>query len=196
MSDAAQTTTAPAPPVHHRTNWGKRLVVGSLAAIGLLLLALLGSAFIPRWWAQTIGAQVDGSFSAGSGLGLFYGFVFTALPLVVLWFTFHKRRPWKIWATGFVVALLLAAPNLMTLGIVIGRGNAAHAGERILDVEAPAFRGSTLIGVAGAVVVVAAWRYVAASRRRTNRKMGRLKGELETHRRAAEAGAKGDETSS
>ena len=67
---------------------------------------------------------------------------------------------------ALVVAIVLALPNLMTLGIVLGRGNAAHAGDRILDVEAPAFRGGTLGGalLAGALVGLIAW--LAASRRR------------------------------
>ena len=55
----------------------------------------------------------------------------------------------------------------MTLSIVVGRGNAAHAGDRILDVEAPAFRGGTLAGaiVAGLLVVFIA--YLLVSRDRT-----------------------------
>jgi hypothetical protein len=189
-------TPAPAPPApaaRHRPNWGKRLVVGAVVAIGLLLLSLLGSAFIPRWWAQRIGNQVEGSFAMGTGVGLFNGFVFTALPLVVLWFTFHKRRAWKTWVGGFVGALILAVPNLMTLGIVIGRGSAAHAGERILDVEAPAFRNAVLFGAIGAVVVVGMWRYLMFSRHRTKRKLGQLRGELDGHRREAEAATKADD---
>jgi hypothetical protein len=193
VSSDAPAPAPPAPPAPHRPNWGKRFVVGAVVAIGLLLLSLLGSAFIPRWWAHRIGDQVGGSFATGTGVGLFYGFVFTALPLVVLWYTFHKRRSWKVWAGGLVGAIILASPNLMTLGIVIGRGSAAHAGERTLDVEAPAFRNANLFGVIGALIIVAAWRYLMFSRHRTKRKIGQLKGELDGQRRAAEAAAKGDE---
>ena len=54
----------------------------------------------------------------------------------------------------------------MTLSIVLGRGNAAHAGDRILDVEAPAFRGGTLAGavVAGLLVVFVGYLLVARDR--------------------------------
>ena len=61
---------------------------------------------------------------------------------------------------------MLAIPNLMTLGIVLGRGNAAHAGERILDVEAPAFRGASLAGALIALAMAAFVGYLIASRER------------------------------
>ena len=56
---------------------------------------------------------------------------------------------------GIAFAVLLAIPNLLTLGIVLGVGNAAHAGDRILDVEAPAFRGASLAGALIAVGLAA-----------------------------------------
>jgi hypothetical protein len=51
---------------------------------------------------------------------------------------------------------------------VLGRGNAAHAGDRILDVEAPAFRGGTLGGVvlAGALVGLVGWLFASRGRAR------------------------------
>ena len=62
------------------------------------------------------------------------------------------------------LAVILALPNLMTLGIVLGRGNAAHAGDRILDVEAPAFRGGTLAGALLAGLLVGFVAYLLVSR--------------------------------
>jgi hypothetical protein len=153
-------------------NRSRRIVVG-LVLVGLfLLIGLAGAAFLPRWWAQRIGDQVQGSITAGTLVGLFYGFVFTLVPLVVLWLAFRILDSWRLRAAAVVVALLLAAPNLLTLGIVLGSGSGAHAGERILDVEAPAFRGATLTGalIAGACVGVA-W-YLLASRRRAWRQAG------------------------
>jgi len=39
---------------------------------------------------------------------------------------------------------------------VFGRGNAAHAGQRIMDVDATGFRGATLVGaVVGALLFTA-----------------------------------------
>ena len=103
---------------------------------------LIASATIPRWWAQHVGDQIEGSIVTGTFVGLFYGFVFTALPFLVLAAVMRWRRTVRAIAIAIVLAVVLAIPNLMTLGIVLGRGNAAHAGERILDVEAPAFRGA------------------------------------------------------
>jgi hypothetical protein len=54
----------------------------------------------------------------------------------------------------------------MTLGIVLGSGNAAHAGERTLDVEAPAFRWASFAGALAAVAVVLYVSYLVVSRRR------------------------------
>jgi SAM-dependent methyltransferase len=56
------------------------------------------------------------------------------IPLLVLWAALKVFRSWKVRAVAAAVAAALAAPNLLTLGIVLGTGNAAHAGDRILDV--------------------------------------------------------------
>jgi hypothetical protein len=132
----------------------------------VLLLGLIASATIPRWWAQQIGDQVDGSIVAGTFVGLFYGFVFTALPLLVLGAVVLWRRTWRALVMGIVFAVLLAIPNLLTLGIVLGVGNAAHAGDRILDVEAPAFRGASLAGALIAVGLATLVGYLIVSRAR------------------------------
>ena len=160
-------------------NWSRRVVV-SLVLVGVvLLLGLIMSATIPRWWAQRIGDQVGGSITTGGFVGLFYGFVFTLLPLIVLWFAIRFLRTWRKRAVAIGVAVLLAAPNLLTLGIVLGTGNAAHAGDRILDVEAPAFRGGTLAGaVLAAACVGGAW-YLLGSRRRAQRRADALEASRE-----------------
>lgn len=158
--------------------WLKRTLVALLIAGLLVLVFFIGRAFLPRWWSHRVGDQVHGSIAAGILLGLFYGFVFTFAPLFVLWRAFRKRRGWRVWAAYFVGAVLLAAPNLLTLGIVLGRGNAAHAGERTLDVEAPAFRWSVLIGAIAAVLVFAALYYLLVSRRLARGRMARLQQKL------------------
>lgn len=169
------------PQRFHETRvrlWAKR-ALGVLAIAGLLILAgFLGAAFIPRWWAHAIGDQVNGGIATGIIIGLFYGFFFTGLPLLVLWRTFQKRRPWKVWATGLLVSIGLALPNLFTLGIVLGTGNASHAGERTLDVEAPGFRGGSLAGAIVAVLTVALFEYVLISGRMHRRKFHRLEQKL------------------
>jgi len=137
--------------------WGGGLLVVLVVAV------LVASATVPRWWAHRIGDQVDGSITQGTTLGLVYGFVFTLLPIVAIVLILRWRRTWKTILAAALIGVLLALPNLMTLSIVVGRGNAAHAGDRTLDVDAPAFRGASLVGaiVAGLLLVLVGWLMVS-----------------------------------
>ena len=149
-------------------NWGRRALWLVVALVVLLVAGLIASATVPRWWAHRVGDQVDGSITQGTLLGLFYGFVFTFLPVVILVLILRWRRTTRAVIVAVVLVVLLALPNLMTLGIVIGRGNAAHAGDRVLDVEAPAFRGGTLAGAILAVLLAGFVAYLVVSRRRAH----------------------------
>ena len=75
----------------------------------------------------------------------------------------------------------------LTLGIVAGNGSAAHADERILDVDGPGFRASTLIGATAAVAAAIGIRYLIDSRRRARTRAGRLDEELRAREAATEA---------
>jgi hypothetical protein len=161
-------------PARSDPNWSRRIGIGIGLFVLLTLIGLLGAAFLPRWWAQRIGDQVGGSITTGGFLGLFYGFVFTLLPLVVLWLVFRFLGTWRRRAVGVAVVVLLAAPNLLTLGIVLGTGDGAHAGDRTLDVEAPAFRGGTLAGTLLAIACLGGAWYLRSSRRRAWRRAGSL----------------------
>ena len=166
--------------------WAKRALV-VVGVAGLLIVAgFLGAAFIPRWWSHRLGDQVNGSLTGGIFLGLFYGFVFTELPLVILWRGLRKRRRVKVWAAWIGGAILVALPNLFTLGIVLGSGNAAHAGERTLDVEAPGFRGGTLAGAIVAAVTFVLFMYLVISGRRDKLEVRRLLEQLKRKERAPE----------
>ncbi len=152
------------------------VVLGCVA--GGLVLAWVGAAFLPRWWSHRVADQVDGSIAQGIGVGLFYGFVFTLLPLALLWWGLRRVSRWKTRLLVVAAALVLALPNLLTLGIVLGRGNAAHAGDRTLDVDAPGFRGAVLAGAIVAVVALVALIGLLRSRRRARRDARRLEAEL------------------
>jgi hypothetical protein len=156
----------------------RRFKKGALTIVAVIVTAVflywIGSALLPRWWAHRIGDQVHGSIAAGIIVGLFYGFVFTGLPLFVGWIGFHRRRPWRWWVAFGVGAILLATPNLLTLGIVLGHGNASHAGERTLDVDAPAYRTSVLVGAILAALVTAALVYLVLSRKHFRGRVGKL----------------------
>lgn len=176
-------TRAAAP---ERPRWPRQLAITVGLALLVVVGVFLGAAFLPRWWAHRVAAQASGNFTAGIALGLAYGFLFTCAALAVLIWAFRRRRSVRTWTIMIAVALLLALPNLLTLGIVVGSGSAAHAGERTLDVEAPGFRAATLAGVIGAAVVFLVAGYLLRSRRRSQEDMRRLRGEL---RAREEAGA-------
>ena len=167
--------------------WAKRALIVFAIAGSLIFVGWLGAAFIPRWWAHAIGGQVNGSIAAGIMVGLFYGFVFTGLPLLILWWTFGRRRPWKHWLIGLLIAVLIALPNLFTLGIILGSGNAAHAGERTLDVDAPGFRGGALAGAIIAAVAVVLLAYLLTSGRHRSRRLDALEQRLKAQERAEKA---------
>jgi hypothetical protein len=155
--------TSAVPP---RSDWKRKAIVTAVVVVALLVGVLIASATIPRWWAQRIGDQVDESIVRGTMVGLFYGFLFTILPLLVLGAILRWRRSLRALVVAGALALLLAIPNLLTLGIVLGTGNAAHAGERTLDVRAPAFRGASLAGALVAIGLLALIAYLTYSRDR------------------------------
>ena len=158
--------TEPQAPSTPTTDWKHRLFVWGGITVGALLGLLIGAAFIPRWWAQRVGDQANESFAGGIMLGLFYGFVFTVLPLLLIVWGIRRRRSGKMWLWILGGAALLALPNLFTLGIALDVGSGAHAGDRTLDVEAPGFRGATLGGALLAVAAIAFVWYLLSSRRR------------------------------
>ncbi len=137
-------------------NWVLRAVLVLSALVAAYVVFRVSAAFFPRWWAQQVADQVQGGFTAGTLWGLFYGAVFTLIPLMIL---FQIRRRFFNWTWRIIVAIvavLLAAPNWLTLSVVLGTSNAAHAGERIMDVDAPNFRAGTLVGACiGAAAAIA-----------------------------------------
>lgn len=171
MTDVSRSPNAAVEP---GPNWKRRLTIGGIALVVLIVFILFARAFFPRWWAQRIGSQVDQSFAGGIWWGLFYGIIFTLVPIVVLRQAFRRRFD-RRWKAGIVVlAIILAIPNLLTLSIVLGEGNAAHAGQRIMDTEAPAFRWATLIGAIIGALGAALIQYLVSSRRRRGQDLDRV----------------------
>ena len=168
---------SPDPPSPESEERGPRPVT-VLVALGIAVLVLFAaSAFLPRWWSHRVGNQADGSFTNGIGLGLFYGFTFTLVALVLLVVGLRRIRSWKGRLILLGIAILIASPNLITLAIVLGPGGGAHAGERTLDVDAPGFRSSSLIGaVVASLLVLAAW-LLLRSRRHAKEESARLRNE-------------------
>jgi len=166
-----------APPRSSGRSWKRWLAYTAIVVAAVLVGGWIGAAFVPRWWSQRVADQVEGSILSGSSLGVFYGFVFTFLPLLVIAWAIRKRRSWKAWLAFAALAIVLALPNLFTLGIVLGSGNAAHAGERTLDVEAPGFRSGTAVGAILAVLVFGVLWWLLRSRRSAHRELERMRAE-------------------
>lgn len=156
----------------------RRVVVAVVIVVVLVLGFFIGSAVIPRWWAQRISNVIDGRIVFGSFLGIVFGFLFTFLPLVLLRLGLRFRKGRRRALALVAAAAALAAPNLATLGIVLGSGDAAHAGERILDVDGPGFRGGSLVGaiLGGLAALGLAW--LVRSRRKNKERAAELRAEL------------------
>jgi len=179
-SASAMTEPHPVPAASPRRpgrSWKRWLAYTAIVVTVVIAGGWIGAAFVPRWWSQRVGDQVEGSILSGSSLGVFYGFVFTFLPLLVVAWALRKRRSWKAWLAFAGLAIVLALPNLFTLGIVLGSGNAAHAGERTLDVEAPGFRSGTAVGAILAVLAFGVLWWLLRSRRSAHRELDRMRAE-------------------
>ncbi len=163
--------TAPQPRPRSDPNWSRRLKIWGAITVAFLLALIIGGAFIPRWWAHRVGDQANESFAGGIMLGLFYGFVFTVLPLLLIVWGIRRRHSGRMWLWILAGAALLALPNIFTLGVVLGPGGAAHAGERTFDVKAPGFRNATLAGALLAVAAIGFVWYLLSSRRRARNEL-------------------------
>ena len=165
----------------------RRIVLAIVIVAVAYVVYLLSAAFFPRWWAQRVADQVGGSVTRGTTWGLFYGVVFTAVPLLVLVQVRRRFFSWMWRGVVVVVAIALAAPNWLTLSVVAGNSNAAHAGERIMDVDAPGFRAATLIGVVIGAVLVIGFTIVTMRLKSRRNEVKRLKGERDELRRGSDA---------
>ncbi|MFZ2528581.1 MAG: hypothetical protein WAX14_13135 [Rhodococcus sp. (in: high G+C Gram-positive bacteria)] len=187
--DAGTIRTGPPP-------WVKKTAWVVLGLVALVVLYFVLAAFVPRWWAQRIAGLADGGMARGTLWGLVFGFLCTFVPLALLSSVWRVRnwrhRRWLqiVLAAG---ALVVAVPNLMTLSIVLGGGNAAHAGERILDVDGPGFRGASLVGAVLGVVLFVIVTVVGVRHRKRGADLRRARGELELQRSEKAVAAEWDE---
>ena len=63
----------------------------------------------------------------------------------------------------------------MTLSVVFGGNSAAHAGERIMDVDAPGFRGASLVGSVVAALVFVGVVVLTIQYRRRGRQVAKAR---------------------
>ena len=166
--DAGLTPEAEAaPPARQRRDWFSRLILWSTAVVLGVSLVVIGAAYLPGWWADRVADVVAGNRTAGVLGGFACGLAFTALPLVVARSAVRRGLVRTERLLRVVVAVMLAVPNLLTLGVVIRGGSTGALARAVLDARGPGFRGMTLPGaLLGAVIVVGAWVLLAERRRR------------------------------
>lgn len=163
--------TSPVPSRKSGSSAGRKARVALVVFAATLLVMWFAVSVLPRWWSQRVGDQVHGDLTTGAILGFMYGFFAMLLPLAVLALVYRFwRRSVKAWVIGGLLALLLASPNLITLGIAVGPGDSAHAADRTLDVEAPYFRGGMVIGAGVALALATYFGWVLMSRRRADKR--------------------------
>lgn len=154
------------------------LIAGFVVVAIVLVAILVWTQFLPRWWAQTIARQTGGTVSGGVGWGLIHGFVFTLIPLVLLGFA--VLRQWKAPIVRFVLAglaVVVALPNLITLSITLSPGRANEIARTTMDVNAPFFQGSVLVGAIIAGVIGAGLGVWSVIQGRRNRELAEFRAE-------------------
>ncbi|GAC48471.1 hypothetical protein GOACH_05_03400 [Gordonia aichiensis NBRC 108223] len=181
------TSAEPQPTFSDRLARGARkfLFIAIAVVIAVIVYFVL-AAFLPRWWGEQIGRNVDGSMGRGIGSGLSIGFVCTFIPisLLVLAVAFRGKMKNIVSIVCVVAGVVVAIPNLLTLSIQVGDNNAAHAGKQILNVRAPGFRAASAWGVIIAVVVAILLTIFVVMYRRRGKKLNQANGDVPKKRRA------------
>ncbi|MGP9817428.1 hypothetical protein ACT3UA_14170 [Glutamicibacter sp. 363] len=149
----APATRGESAPANKRSNWKLRLILGSLAVITILAIYAIATIFMPVWWATRISSQNIGSATGGWISGFSLGFVFTLIPLLVLWQVRFRKLSWRWRGVIAVLAIILALPNWLTLGIFWNGSDAAQKAQAILNTGATWFGGATLVGAIGAAAI-------------------------------------------
>lgn len=162
-------------PARKKRNWGVKIILILVALLVAVAAYFILGAILPRWWSDVVAGQIRRDLGASVLVGMFYGFVFTFVPLVVAWQATHKAVswPWKI--VILLAAVAIATPNLLTAGIVFGSTESAHAGQRTLSVDAGFFTTWTAISAVAAAAIFAVVTVLWALWRRRGKQMRVLK---------------------
>lgn len=110
---------------------------------------------VAGWWSSWVAHAVNGAPATGAVLGFCLGAVFTLVPATLAWVLIRALMPFTTRAAWLAAAVVLAAPNLLTLAVAAGTPHTAGA-RHAMDAAAPMFRGATLAGTLAAGVIVLA----------------------------------------
>lgn len=157
-----------------KVNWKRAGILTAIGVATALILFLIVYNLAPVWWARLIGDFTQEDFGRAVLVGLIVGFGFTLVPLMVLLLLMYRSPVWlKIGLV--VIAVLLAAPNLLTLWIQLDPTPATHAADRIMDTDAFGFSTSSAWGVGLGVVAFGFWAWLFVARRRNKKQIATLK---------------------
>ncbi|MFD4367209.1 hypothetical protein [Rhodococcus sp. NPDC058521] len=158
--------------------WAKKAIGITVLVIELVIAYFILAAYLPRAWAQNVGSLAGGSVAKGVLWGLVFGVLCSFVPLLLFqgaWMTIPRRRFKPVQIGLVALGVIVMIPNLLTSSVVMGDNNAAHAGERILDVYAPGFRGATLVGVILGVLLFLAVAAITVTYRRRRAEAEKMK---------------------
>ncbi|WP_449372473.1 hypothetical protein [Arthrobacter psychrolactophilus] len=82
---------------------------------------LIASVTVPLYWAKSIGSQIGDQWGNSIPLGMFYGFVFSFIPVLVAWQAHHRKLNKWVRISLVVLGIILTIPNLLTLGVLFGQ---------------------------------------------------------------------------
>lgn len=179
-------TTAPGMPP-----WAKKAIGIAVMVVVLVVTYFILAAYLPRWWSQRIASLADGSFSGGIAWGVMFGLVCTLIPLLffrAIWQVRKRKHAREMQIGALVVGVIFALPNLLTLSIVLGNSSAAHAGERVLDVDGPGFRGASVLGAVIGVALFVGIIFLGYMYNKRGKELSKLRGDAAQ----AESKAKGE----
>lgn len=152
-------------PAYALPGWLRTTTLWVGGALAIVVVAALGIAVLPGWWASLVGGWVLGVSSRGIWLGLGVGALFTLLPIAVAVIAARSGLSARARAALVAIAILLLLPNVLTLAVSLARSDAHW----VLVIEAPGFRGATIAGVAIVLVAVAAMALVRRWTRQRSR---------------------------
>lgn len=202
MADKNRPPTDESADHEQHDGWSNRtkVIIGLVGLVVFGILYILAVTVVPRSWANFITGITQNSFTTSILLGAVLGIVFSLIPILVFMAGLRMRKTWKGVVGSFVAALVVALPNIITIGIAVnGRPDgksSADAAWRTLDQKAPWFIGSTWVGIAigAGIGIWIAW--ATTSRRRAKRKAAKLEAEKraleESHAAPANAPADAD----
>lgn len=165
--DGRRAGNAPAAPIPGAAaakmpSWLFRTILGVSAAVVLVLLYLVASVTVPLIWANSIRDQIGTQLGNSIPIGMFYGFVFTFVPVLIAWQAHRNGVNKWVRISLVAVGVLLLIPNLMTLAVVYGRSQTADDARSIWAIHANWFGTWSqifmVVGVVCAVAVVVAGR--------------------------------------